>query len=79
MSENNKETQKEWEWMKLKETAEYLQISQTSLYRMLTSKKIPASKVGRQWRFNRTRIEQWLETEDIMLKDVVENNKGEEN
>jgi excisionase family DNA binding protein len=48
------------ELMTLEEVAEYLRITKTTVYRLLKQGKIPAKKVGRQWRFDKTSIDGWL-------------------
>ncbi len=47
--------------MTVSETAEYLRIGKTTLYKMVRDGKIPAFKIGNQWRFRRDDIEKWLE------------------
>ncbi len=44
----------------VEEVAGYLKIDRITLYRMLARKKIPAIKVGGQWRFYRKMIDAWL-------------------
>ncbi len=46
--------------MTLEEAAKYLKIAKPTLYRLLEDGKIPAFKVGNQWRFTRDLINQWL-------------------
>ena len=48
-------------WMTVKEVAEYLQVSPDIIYRLAQTSKIPASKVGVQWRFKRHKIDAWME------------------
>jgi len=48
------------EVMTLEEVAEYLKIAKPTLYRLLEEGKIPAFKVGNQWRFTKELINQWL-------------------
>ena len=43
----------------LKEAAEYFRITKMTLYRLAKLKKIPAFKVGGQWRFKKD-IEEFL-------------------
>ena len=38
-----------------------LQVDRTTIYRMVESGRLPAIRVGKQWRFSRAEIEQWLE------------------
>lgn len=47
--------------MTLEEVAAYLRLSKDTVYRMAQTGKIPASKVGNQWRFRREEVEAWLE------------------
>jgi excisionase family DNA binding protein len=39
-----------------------LQIDRTTIYRMVDSGRLPAIRVGKQWRFSRPEIERWLGT-----------------
>lgn len=48
------------ELMTLEEAADYLKIAKPTLYRLLEEGKIPAFKVGNQWRFTKELINQWL-------------------
>lgn len=45
------------------EVLEYLQVNQRTVYRLIKARKIPAVRVGRQWRFRRRDIDVWLETQ----------------
>jgi len=42
------------------QVAEYLRVDKFTIYRLVTQKKIPAFKIGKQWRFKRDMIEAWL-------------------
>ncbi|MCC6713426.1 MAG: excisionase family DNA-binding protein [Candidatus Dadabacteria bacterium] len=44
----------------LEEAAQYLKVAKPTLYRLLEDGKIPAFKVGNQWRFTRELIDKWL-------------------
>ena len=46
--------------MTLHELTAYLGIHSSTAYRMIKAKRIPAFKVGRDWRFNREHIDQWM-------------------
>ncbi len=48
------------ELLTVEEVAGYLKIDRITLYRMLARKKIPAIRVGGQWRFYRKMIDAWL-------------------
>jgi len=45
------------------EVLEYLQVNLRTVYRLIKAGKIPAVRVGRQWRFRKTDIDTWLERE----------------
>ena len=47
--------------MTLKEVAEFLKLSELSLYRLLRERKIPAFKIGQQWRFKKSALDKWIE------------------
>jgi excisionase family DNA binding protein len=45
------------------EVLEYLQVNLRTVYRLIKAGRIPAVRVGRQWRFRRRDIDAWLETQ----------------
>ncbi|HWG96911.1 MAG TPA: helix-turn-helix domain-containing protein [Nitrospira sp.] len=47
------------ELMTATETCRYLKITQRTLYRYLRNRQIPAFKLGNEWRFVRSDLEQW--------------------
>lgn len=47
--------------MTTKELAEYLRLSERSVYRLLERGEIPAVKVGGQWRFRKSAVDEWLD------------------
>ena len=53
-------TMKSREIMTVPEVAEYLRCHESSIYRMLKNKQLPAFKVGADWRFNRSQFDQWM-------------------
>ncbi len=44
----------------LKEVAEYLKVTERTIYRMVADRKIPAFKVGGSWRFRLVEIDSWI-------------------
>lgn len=42
------------------QVAHYLKVDKFTVYRLVAQKKIPAFKVGNQWRFKRNMIDAWL-------------------
>ncbi|MFE8035266.1 methylation-associated defense system helix-turn-helix domain-containing protein MAD1 [Thiohalocapsa marina] len=50
----------EGEILTIKEVAEYLKVTERTIYRLAGAKKIPAFKVGGTWRFSRADIDEWI-------------------
>ena len=47
--------------MTLEETAEFLRVHPSTIYRLLKRHEIPAFKLGADWRFNQESIERWIQ------------------
>jgi excisionase family DNA binding protein len=45
------------------EVLEYLQVNLRTVYRLIKAGKIPAVRVGRQWRFRKSDIDAWLDSQ----------------
>jgi excisionase family DNA binding protein len=61
MVNNNKQSESNMDkWLTLEQIAEYLQMSTSSIYKMAQTGKIPAYKVGRQWRFKKEEVDRWI-------------------
>lgn len=50
----------------IKQVADYLKVTERTIYRLAAAKKIPAFKVGGTWRFSRNELDLWIKrrTED---------------
>ena len=44
----------------LEEVAEFSRVHPSTIYRLLRRSKIPAFKVGSDWRFNQESVEKWV-------------------
>jgi len=42
------------------EAQKYLRICKITLYKLINTKKLPALRVGRQWRFRKSELDKWL-------------------
>lgn len=42
------------------QVAQYLKVDKFTVYRLVAQKKLPAFRVGNQWRFKRKMIDLWL-------------------
>lgn len=57
-------TQTAGDILTIRQLAEYLMVSEKTVYRMLDRNELPAVRVGAQWRFRRQDIDAWL-TEEV--------------
>lgn len=60
------------EVMTAKDLAEYLSFSKNWIYRKAEAGEIPGSKLGGNWRFKKSIIDEWLE------KEISQNKKSSE-
>ena len=56
------------------EIANYLKVTEKTIYRLAGAKKIPAFKVGGSWRFSTADIDGWIKRQSI---EAIEPNKKE--
>jgi len=49
-------------WLTIDELAAYLKVGRTKLYTMAQNRRIPGSKIGSQWRFDREEIDAWIKS-----------------
>lgn len=59
----------EGEILTIREVADYLKVTERTIYRLAGAKKIPAFKVGGTWRFSRTEIDQWIKQQSSAADD----------
>jgi len=52
----------------VEEVADYLRVTEKTIYRLLDRGSIPATKVGRQWRFDTASIDNWLQKNSVKAK-----------
>lgn len=55
--------------MDIKELSEYLGIGKSKIYSLIRMKKVPASKIGRQYRFSKDIVDSWLKEKIITKKE----------
>ncbi|QXP92201.1 helix-turn-helix domain-containing protein [Methylococcus capsulatus] len=67
----------ESEILTIKQVADYLKVTERTIYRLAAAKKIPAFKVGGTWRFSRQEIDQWIkrQTNDDTSEDGSKGNE----
>ena len=49
------------EILTIKQVADFLKVTERTIYRLAAAKQIPAFKVGGTWRFSRAEINQWIQ------------------
>lgn len=54
------------EILNMQEVCELLSVSEKTMIKLLKEENIPARKIGREWRFSKTAIIQWLGSGDSM-------------
>lgn len=47
-------------WLSVEEIAKHLGVSKETIYRWVEKKKIPAHKLGRQWKFKVSEVDEWV-------------------
>jgi excisionase family DNA binding protein len=55
-------------WLSVEEIAKHLGVSKETIYRWVERQKIPAHKVGRQWKFKATEVDRWIENGGAEIK-----------
>ncbi len=65
------------EIMTLEEVAAYLRLKPQTIYTWAQEKRIPAAKLGKEWRFKKSIIDAWFENHiDEKFSPAVEKAKG---
>ena len=59
------------ELLTVEEVADYLHVNRYTIYRFIAQKKLPAFKVGNQWRFYRMTIDAWLMKNSNIRKEWI--------
>jgi excisionase family DNA binding protein len=47
-------------WLSVDEIAEYLGVSEDTVYTWLRTKRLPGHKIGRFWKFKKVEIDEWV-------------------
>ena len=63
--------------MTLEEVARYLKVKPQTIYTWAQEKKIPAAKLGKEWRFRKSIIDEWfLQHIDEKFSRVLEGHRA---
>ncbi|AVS73357.1 helix-turn-helix domain-containing protein [Paracidovorax cattleyae] len=47
-------------WVSVEQVAEHLGVTRDSIYRWIDSKRLPAHRVGRLWKFKLSDVDEWV-------------------
>ena len=67
--------------MTLEEVAAYLRLKPQTIYTWAQEKRIPAAKLGKEWRFKKSLIDEWIlqhidERFDALVDKIRKNERG---
>ena len=63
--------------MTLEEVAAYLKLKPQTIYTWAQEKKIPAAKIGKEWRFKKSIIDEWfLQHIDEKFSGIINTSKS---
>lgn len=51
----------------IKEIADYLKVTERTIYRLAAAKQMPAFKIGGSWRFSRQDIDGWIKQQSAEI------------
>jgi excisionase family DNA binding protein len=56
------------EIMTLEEVAHYLKLKPQTVYKWAQEEQIPAAKLGKEWRFRKSLLDEWIDSSIILSK-----------
>lgn len=56
------------EIMTLEEVAKYLKLKPQTVYKWAQEEQIPGAKLGKEWRFRKSILDEWIDTSIILSK-----------
>lgn len=66
-------------WLSVEEISQYLGIKRDTIYKWLESKRMPAHKVGRLWKFQKKEIDTWIrsgEANQTKMEETITTSSG---
>ncbi len=64
-STNSRASVYDGEIMTIEEVAQYLRLKPQTIYKWAQEKRLPAAKLGKEWRFKRSIIDLWLDEQMV--------------
>ena len=65
------------EILTIEEVARYLRLTPQTIYKWAQEKRIPAAKLGKEWRFRKSIIDRWLDDQILTSESGLERLKKE--
>ena len=62
--------------MTIGEVADYLKVTERTIYRLAGAKKIPSFKVGGSWRFSKADIDIWISRQSNSLDENADEGRS---
>ena len=50
----------------IKDTAEYLKMSNSTIYKLIMEGNLPAAKVANKWRIRKSKLDQWIDEREYL-------------
>lgn len=55
-------------WFSVEEIASHLGVKRDTVYKWIEEKKMPAHKLGRLWKFQKTEVDEWVRSMQRNIK-----------
>jgi excisionase family DNA binding protein len=60
----------------IKELSEHLRVHPTTIYRLVRDGRLPAFRVGSNWRFSRSAVAEWTQNQGSQLVELSRRGRG---
>ena len=64
-------------WVSVEDIALHLGVKRETVYKLIARKKLPARKVGRQWRLRRGEVDAWVNSGKAAIPERGGTSRGE--
>ena len=61
----------------IRQVADYLKVTERTMYRLAAARQIPAFKVGGSWRFSRADIDSWIKQQSMEELETSQEQSGD--
>lgn len=59
-------------WLSVSEIGEYLGVSSDTVYRWISTRSMPAHRMGRFWKFKKDEVDEWVKAGGATLTDEAD-------